>query len=273
VILFPRHAEWYKTVRTCHVSRIKESWERNIKFYLTNKKVCDFSDLCHICRQSVANGRVATVSTSALFPRREMCPQVTDFCKIWKLQKRGFNLGRSGILWWAKHVVSKPWRHMMCWRRYCVGSAWSVPCEGIGTARQSAVTLLLCTSNPQSASFIMSPEYQTQDLHPARYSVTSDTIKWTHCPFNMVFPNFRPSLQEGSERLPPIWTSFQIQYWLFFPSLDVTQRGDEDMHFIFGVRACVRVTRKVSELKAVVSVELRVFYLFKDKIVLNVRVF
>jgi hypothetical protein len=47
------------------------------------------------------------------------------------------------------------------------------------------------------------------------------------------------------------------------------------MHFIFGVRACVcvRVTRKVSELKAVVSVELRVFYLFKDKIVLIVRVF
>ena len=114
VILFPRHAEWYKTVRTCHVSTIKESWEHNSKFYLTNTKVYDSSDLCHICRQSVANGQVATVSTSALFPRREMCPQVTDFCKIRKLQKRGFNLGRSGILWWAKRVVYKPWRHRWC---------------------------------------------------------------------------------------------------------------------------------------------------------------
>jgi len=35
----------------------------------------------------------------------------------------------------------------------------------------------------------------------------------------------------------------------------------------------MRITRKVSELKAAVSVQLRVFYLFKDKIVLNVRVF
>jgi hypothetical protein len=35
----------------------------------------------------------------------------------------------------------------------------------------------------------------------------------------------------------------------------------------------VRIIKKVSELKAVVSIELRVFYLLKDKIFLNVRVF
>lgn len=62
-----------------------------------DKKVCDSSDLCHICWQSVSNGQVASVSTSALFPRRDMCPQVTDLCQIRQLQKGGFNLGRSEI--------------------------------------------------------------------------------------------------------------------------------------------------------------------------------
>jgi hypothetical protein len=103
-----------QTVRTCHVSRIKKSSERNSKFDLTNKKVWDSSDLCRICRQSVVNGQVASVSTSALLPRRDICPQVTDLCQIRQLQKRGFSLGRSEILWWAKRALSKPWRHRWC---------------------------------------------------------------------------------------------------------------------------------------------------------------
>ena len=36
---------------------------------------------------------------------------------------------------------------------------------------------------------------------------------------------------------------------------------------------CVRIARKVSDLKAAVNVELRVFYLFEDKIILNTCVF
>lgn len=93
----PTTCRMMQAVRSCYVSRIKELWERNSKFDLTNKKVCDSLDLCHICRQSVANGQVAIVSTSALFLHRDMCPEVTDLCQILQLQKRGFNLDRSEI--------------------------------------------------------------------------------------------------------------------------------------------------------------------------------
>jgi len=135
----PTICRMIQTVRICHVSRIKESWERNSKFDLTDAKVCDSSDLCHICRQSVSNRQVASVSTSALFSRRDMCPQVTDFCQIRQLQKRGFNLDHSEIWWWVKRAVSKPWRHrqMMCWRHYCFGSALSVRGHRNGTAECS----------------------------------------------------------------------------------------------------------------------------------------
>ena len=77
-----------QTVRTCHVSRIKESWERNSKFDLTDTKVCDSSDLCHICRQSVSNGQVANVSTSALFPRRDVSTS-DRFLSNTQLQEHG----------------------------------------------------------------------------------------------------------------------------------------------------------------------------------------
>lgn len=93
----PTICRMVQTVRTCHVSRIKEPWERNSKFEMTDTKVCDSSDLCHICHQSMSSVHVAIVSTSALFPRRDMYPQVTDFCQIRHLQKCGFYLGRSEI--------------------------------------------------------------------------------------------------------------------------------------------------------------------------------
>jgi hypothetical protein len=168
---------------------------------------------------------------------------------------------------------------MMCRRHYCVGIAWSVPCECVATARQSAVTV--CVHITPTECFVCCTartccciKHKTCICRDIPCPVTP--WKGHTAPLIWVFPNLPRSLQEGSERLPLIWTSFRIWYWLLFPSLDITERGDEYMHFIFGVRACacVRLMWNVSEFKAALSVELLlVFYLFKDKIALNVRVF
>jgi hypothetical protein len=71
------------------------------------------------------------------------------------------------------------------------------------------------------------------------------------------------------ERLFRFSNDFSFRHW--------TLRNEETKTcdlFLEFVLACVRITRNVSELKAAVSVELlSVYFLFKDKIVLNIRVF
>lgn len=54
--------------------------------------VDDSFDFCYIYTQSVRNGQVASVGSSASFPRRGQCPQVTDIREMYESWEYGLML-------------------------------------------------------------------------------------------------------------------------------------------------------------------------------------